>query len=855
MAEARVPARSLQPLGEMPVNNGADPAAPSATAKGQIQSNEDSVADAPSYAAESRRTGQESGRGAAEETGHGDSPPIEGFRFHVDEISAERVSGWIMDPERPTYRPRVGLRKDGQIMARAIASGFRADLADAGIGDGTYAFELSVPAALLNGESHSIQLVEQNTGFLLTPDPVILRCDLPAPQQRSGVLGSVAARLFDLRSEARSENDSRLMRVSTGVDFSTIGSLAGDTSHRRGANVGTGVQTRILFDICDLIYYIGEHANLTGIQRVQSSIILAILRDELFPPAGLIFLSFNTKTRKWVRIPTSFLHILLEDLFLPESQRLVGFPAEQARYGVLPGATEFTGAGVLDDGSSSVLCLLGAAWVNQDYLHHVLALKRQYGTKFAMAVHDLIPIYATETCDQDTARVFEEFMRRALRHADHLLSVSENTAADIKRYTASLMIPTPPITVTRNGSSFAEFLPQDRGEGDLPNEEIPERFVLFVATIEGRKNHDLILRIWNRMIAEGDDPPHLVCVGRLGWKSSAFITALIESDYLDGCIHLLRDVSDTDLQTLYERCLFTLCPSLYEGWGLPVGEALAMGKICVTSTRASLPEVAGEFGIYINIDDFEGALAIVRDLIADGAKRKQLETKIRRGYKPVSWRAVAEKVVGACCEAVKVKWEEPYPYTVVPYSTEISFAKLDRSVDGTGDFLLRRIATARRGLFLPDALDDRAFQRGEEVRAAGWWAYPEDWGTWACRAGGEIVLMLPQSESTSYYVFLRVRASGMVIEKPISISANGEPMWEGAIGPHPRDVVLRVRRRRVGTGLWRLSVRAQIALTPELEARIAAEDSRIPTIGFERMIVVPDNDIKARLDVLYSLLL
>src|SRR5579864_7211096 len=92
---------------------------------------------------------------------------------------------------------------------------------------------------------------------------------------------------------------------------------------------------------------------------------------------------------------------------------------------------------------------------------------------FVMTVHDLIPVYARETCDQDTARAFEEFMRRALRHADHILGVPESTAADLRRYTASLQIPTPPITVTRNGSSFGEFLPKLEAEGDLPAMDLP----------------------------------------------------------------------------------------------------------------------------------------------------------------------------------------------------------------------------------------------------------------------------------------------------------------------------------------------------------------------------------------------
>lgn len=281
-----------------------------------------------------------------------------------------------------------------------------------------------------------------------------------------------------------------------------------------------------------------------------------------------------------------------------------------------------------------------------------------------------------------------------------------------------------------------------------------------------------------------------------------------------------------------------------------------MGKICISSDRASVPEVAGEFGTYIEIDDFEGSLLAIREMIGDAAKRKRLEAKIRRGYKPVTWRSVAEKVIEACSEAVAAKWHEPYPYTALPYSSEISFARLDRNIDGTGELLLSRIAAGRRGLFLGEALDDRAFQRGEEVRSAGAWAYPEDWGTWACHSGGEIVLALPHNDSVSYYVFLRLRASGPVTEQPVSISANGDLVWDGSIGAGSRDVVLRVRRKLRGpAGGWRLRLRSQVNLTAELREKIAAEDSRIPTIGFERMIVVPENDLKARLDIMYSLLL
>ena len=511
-----------------------------------------------------------------------------------------------MRPDQPSHRCLVALKEGDRVLARAVASRFRADLVPAGIGDGCHCFALPMPRSVLDGDEHLLDIVEEDTGIPLAAKPIRWRSAAGTAGQNAfgGAVDRMGAmRLFDLASDLGA--DAEHAPITARTNYGALASAAPDIqqlrrsrAHARSVAV---VGTRVLFDISDLVYYIGEHANLTGIQRVQSSIVLAILANEVLPRSQLVFLSYNAKTRDWVVIPTGFLASLLQDLFLPESQRLVSFPAEEARYGLLPGAQAFDGFGVLDDGNPSVLCLLGAAWVHQDYIHRVLALKRQFGTRFVMTVHDLIPIYARETCDQDTARVFEEFMRRALRHADHLLSVSENTAKDLRRYAQSLQISEPPITVTRNGSSFAEFLPKGTQTGELQVSELPERFVLFVATIEGRKNHQLMLDIWRRMLDDGDDPPHLVCVGRLGWKSSAFISTLVETDYLGGRILLLRDICDADLRLLYSRCLFTVCPSFYEGWGLPIGESLAMGKICVSSDRASVPEVAGDFNKKLRI--------------------------------------------------------------------------------------------------------------------------------------------------------------------------------------------------------------------------------------------------------------
>jgi glycosyltransferase involved in cell wall biosynthesis len=774
---------------------------------------------APSAALESSAIAKPSGR-EGETSWEVASASLQTNRMlegQIDTVDWAAVNGWVWDPKTPGERIRLELVDGETPLATAVASAHRSELARRGIGDGGYGFSIQFPNQIQAEGRHTLHLRCADSGAPVPGSPIVL--------DYTGLVETLGG-LNDTPSPA-----SRTLPHSA-----------------------TLVGLRILFDVSDLIYYIGEHANLTGIQRVQSSIVLAVLSNRLVPQHALTFLSFDARSRNWVVIPTGFLFALLQDLFLPVSQRTVTFPAEDAHFGILPGAKEFTGAGVLDGGGPSVLCLLGAAWVHQDYIHRVLALKRQFGTRFVMTVHDLIPIYARETCDQDTAVVFEEFMRRALKHVDHILAVSKNTAIDIKRYSASLQIPEPPITVSKNGSSFTEFLPRE-SPGTIAAGELPERFVLFVATIEGRKNHQLILDMWRRMIEEGDDPPHLICVGRLGWKSIGFISTVVESGYLGGRVHLLREVCDADLKMLYSRCLFTLCPSFYEGWGLPVGEALAMGKICVCSDRASLPEVAGEFGVYINIDDRDGALAVIRRLLNDSAERARLEAEIRRGYEPVTWRAVAKSVVAACQSAAGVDWQAPYPYTAIPYSTEISFGKIDRDVDGTGEAVLARIEGTRRGLFLGELLQEQSFLLGEEIRSDGFWAYPEDWGTWACHAGGDIVAALAPSDSQLFDVFLRLRVSGLLTDHPTKLSANGRPVWGGAIGEGSRNIHFRVRKPTLATGGWRLRIRAELALSAELRSQIAALDARVPTIGFERLVVVPENELRARVDILYTLLL
>jgi glycosyltransferase involved in cell wall biosynthesis len=614
----------------------------------------------------------------------------------------------------------------------------------------------------------------------------------------------------------------------------------------------------LLFDISDLIYYIGHHPNLTGIQRFQAGVILGMLGSALYSIKKIHFISFDYDAGDFILIDQTLLHNLLVDLFNDPENRTVEFKIADARIGRLaPGEAVAKITTVLDDTGQAVLCLLGAAWVRADYFHQLLALKRRFGTKFAMVVHDLIPIYARHTCDQGTTKVFEAFLRRALRHTEHFLCVSEHTAKDLVRYARSLGLPEPSRNVIRNGSSFAELLPPAAGRpvarGPLP--EFPEPFVLFVATIEGRKNHDLMFGVWRDMVARGIDVPTLVCIGRLGWKSENYIVQLVETNYLAGRIIVMQDVADRLLLELYDRCLFTVFPSHYEGWGLPVGEALAQGKICVCSDRASLPEVAGELGVYIDIDDPQACRRTIENLISDAALRARLEKKIAEEFEPISWESVAQRVLDGCAAAAAVEWQEPYPLPLLAYGHELSFARVEVEAEELfGDKLLDAIVRSRRSYFVSGGLDESSFLCAEDSRISGQWSAPEHWGSWISYPGGEIAVALPTSDCTAFYLFLRCRVAAPLCEEEVTILANGDRLWRGTLSAEPRNLCLKLYRRNgVGVRSLRLGVWA-----PEksgLYDALLKVDPRAPAIGLQRLVIVPEDDLHLRLEILQNLLM
>jgi len=174
--------------------------------------------------------------------------------------------------------------------------------------------------------------------------------------------------------------------------------------------------------------------------------------------------------------------------------------------------------------------------------------------------------------------------------------------------------------------------------GGLPAGWEDKPFVLTVGTVEVRKNHRLLYYVWRRLIEEcGNQVPPLVIAGGQGWLTKDLRDEIEIDSLVRDRLLFLPCVADAELRWLYERCLFTLYPSHYEGWGLPVAESLARGKYCIASSASSLPEVGGSLVDYHDPLDFAECLHLVkRALFEEGFVRRR-EERLRREYRIHSW--------------------------------------------------------------------------------------------------------------------------------------------------------------------------------------------------------------------------
>lgn len=193
------------------------------------------------------------------------------------------------------------------------------------------------------------------------------------------------------------------------------------------------------------------------------------------------------------------------------------------------------------------------------------------------------------------------------------------------------------------------FSERSHSNSDLKNKyKLPDKYILSLSTIEPRKNLRLLIDAYNDFILDRRDIPDLVLAGREGWNLEGIVGNIIDDTQKK--IHFTGFIEDDDLAQIYREAELFVFPSIYEGFGLPVIEAMSQGTLVVCSDAASLPEVAGDAGILFRTNNKESLKeCMLMGLNMQGDDKLHRIEKGRMVSRSFSWENEAEKLHQIFC--------------------------------------------------------------------------------------------------------------------------------------------------------------------------------------------------------------
>jgi len=292
----------------------------------------------------------------------------------------------------------------------------------------------------------------------------------------------------------------------------------------------------------------------------------------------------------------------------------------------------------------SVLILAGMIFDTHD-IDLVESLKNEARISIFAICYDMLPLVHPEYFQsRDVVERFRRQTELLLSCADRIASISRSARSDLAEFARTLGRGSPELTTLVLGFEIPKRTSQGRPAAALSLEK--RGYVLCVGNINIRKNHALLYRVWRRLAAErSGDVPVLVIAGRIGWRADDVIRAIRTDPAVGGRIVMIHDADDGALAWLYENCRFTVYPSFYEGWGLPVSESLASGRHCLTSSSSSMPEAAAGLAATLDPNDDDAWAAAIGELLDHPDRLAEIESEIRSTFRPRSWTDASAELV------------------------------------------------------------------------------------------------------------------------------------------------------------------------------------------------------------------
>ncbi len=449
----------------------------------------------------------------------------------------------------------------------------------------------------------------------------------------------------------------------------------------------------IYFDLTDLIRFAESNDHVTGIQRVELRVFLELLKKHGPDQIKAIAL---TRRQQWVELPTTEL-LALNDFDATALLIKTGFirkswgpqVAEVKRYlrpyqhnkllrsmikiGVhlqfhlAPQNLEKKGfklfknvpalriqPQVIENFPTPSVLVRICPNVTDQHIQQFCERQSTRGVRVCQMIHDLIPITHPHFHVAEASKKFSTWLLKSTTYVSTYLCVSQNTHHDLlaffNREHISKEIKTTPLAHEFFAHPRNARCKQPATLASFMTELGNHNYVLCVGSIEIRKNGLGLLNAWDLVTkARPDDKTKLVFAGRIGWLVDDFLARLASSPALRDRVILLTSPSDADLAWLYGHCQFTIYPSRYEGWGLPVGESLWFGKPCLASHSSSIPEVGGDLINYFDPESIPAMADCITKVLSYPEALQAQEQRIRQATLR-SWADLSDAVYSAVIE-------------------------------------------------------------------------------------------------------------------------------------------------------------------------------------------------------------
>jgi glycosyltransferase involved in cell wall biosynthesis len=280
----------------------------------------------------------------------------------------------------------------------------------------------------------------------------------------------------------------------------------------------------------------------------------------------------------------------------------------------------------------------------QVMLYPAHALPWYSPSKNVVVIHDLaFELFPDHFTPSDLKRL-RRLTHRAVRKADHLIAVSKSAKDDLVRLYG---VSPDKITVVYHGCDHELFKIQPDITPVLKKYALNRPYLVSVGTLQKRKNHLGLLRAWETARHNGLDVD-LVLVGGKGWLSDELFKAIADSPY-NKDIHQVGYVDREELPALYQGAVAFVLPSLYEGFGMPVLEAMACGTPAITSNTSSLGELYQDVAITVDPTDKEALVKSMREMVENKSLREELSQKGLSYAEKFTWEKTATETYQLLC--------------------------------------------------------------------------------------------------------------------------------------------------------------------------------------------------------------